>query len=520
MALHSLTHSSDRHFFWPSQQSRTAFFANNSNKILTYLAWALFYSKFVHPLRDFPGPWVSAATRIPYWIACLRGDQVPWMRKLHGRYDPVVRFGPNDLSYSGAQAWKDIYGHRKGREENPRDPLFYPPSENGAPSVADLNAEEHAALRRLMAPAFSDRAVKAQEPMFRHFADLMVDTIRKATTADGGQPGIDMVKTFNLTTFDIMAQLTYGESLGLLESSEYTPWVELVFKSIRLVPILQILEYYPLLKTIFKALEPQSVQHMRISHYKHSADRLHRRLERGSDQPDIWNLVAQAQEAGAGDGYDLTVPEMESNSQLFMAAGTETTATLLSGLTYLLLTNRDCLRTLTDEIRTAFASSQRIDLESLARLPYLNACIEEGLRMYPPVPSGFPRATPAGGNVILGRWVPPGTSVSVHTTTTYRDPDNFRDPDRFVPERWMGDARFADDKLDARQPFSVGPRSCLGMGVAWHEMRLLLSNVLMDFDLELCTESMDWLDQKVYILWQKKPLMCRATARTEGKSAI
>ncbi|KAI0836433.1 cytochrome P450 monooxygenase-like protein [Hypoxylon sp. FL0890] len=473
--------------------------------VATYITWIFLYSIFFHPLRDFPGPRVAAATRLPYWIACLRGKQVPWMQHLHAEYGPVVRFGPNDLSYTGAQAWKDVYGHQKGRKENIKDPKFYTPSENGAPSVADLSAKEHAIVRRLMAPAFSDRALKDQEPMFHRYADLMVASVEKAI-GDGPNAIVDMVKTYNLTTFDIMAQLTFGESLGLLESSEYTPWVELVFKSIRLVPVLQILEYYPILKSLFKILEPKSVKHMRISHYKHSADRLHKRLARGSEQPDIWNIVFRDEE----NSRILTVPQMESNAQLFMAAGTETTATLLSGLTYLLLSNPHSLQLLTDELRKALESKQ-VDFESLARLPYLNACIEEGLRMYPPVPSAFPRVTPEGGNVILGQWVPPGTSVSVHATSTYRDSKNFTDPDIFAPQRWLGDPRYKDDKLDARQPFSVGPRSCLGMGMAWHEMRLLLTKILVNFDLELCEESRDWTNQKVYILWQKKPLMCCVT---------
>lgn len=46
--------------------------------------------------------------------------------------------------------------------------------------------------------------------------------------------------------------------------------------------------------------------------------------------------------------------------------------------------------------------------------------------------------------------------------------------------------------------------------MAWHEMRLLLAKVLFNLDFELCDESRDWIDQKVYLLWQKKPLMCRA----------
>ncbi|RYO79135.1 hypothetical protein DL764_010045 [Monosporascus ibericus] len=393
-----------------------------------YIVWTILYSLFLHRLRSFPGPRIPAVTRIPFWIASLRGNQVRWLHSLHRKHGPVVRFGPSDLSYTGAQAWKDIYGYRKGKKENFKDPKFYPPPESGTPSLSTLNVQEHTTVRRTIAPAFSDRALKEQEPLFQRFADLMVATIRKAT-GERGKNGVDMVKIYNLTTFDIMAQLTYGESLGLLEASEYTP-----------------------------------------------ADRLDKRLARGSDQPDIWNLILDKD----GEQGLLTVPQMHSNAQLFMAAGTETSTTLLSGLTYLLLTNPGSMQILTDEIRGAFKLSEQINFDSIARLPYLNACIEEGLRMYPPVPSGFPRVTPEGGNTIVGQWIPPGVSVSVHTTSSYRDPKNFKDPD----------------------------------SMAWHEMRLLLSKVLFNFDLQLCDESRDWADQKVYILWQKKPLMCRAVQVT------
>ncbi|KAI0106434.1 cytochrome P450 [Nemania sp. FL0031] len=472
--------------------------------VLTTLSCTVLYSIFLHPLCGFPGPRVAAVTRIPYWAACLRGNQVVWMQSLHKTYGPVVRFGPNDLSYTGAEAWRDIYGHRKGKEENPKDLAFYPPSENGAPSLAVLNSEEHSIIRRTVAPAFSNKALKEQEPLFQRCANLMVETIRRFVH---DQCPVDMVKMYNLTTFDIMAELVYGESLGLLEASEYTPWVEMVFKAISFVPLIQIIEYYPILKILFQMFEPKSIQAMRISHHKYSADRLDRRLARGSEKPDVWNLIIDKEE----DGALLTRPQMHSNAQLFMAAGTETTATLLSGLTNLLLTNPRCMDILKDEIRGAFDSNDQIDFDSLSKMPYLNACLEEGLRMYPPVPSAFPRVIPKGGNSIMGKRIPPGTSVSVHATASYRDPNNFRDPDKFIPERWMGDASFESDQRDARQPFSLGPRNCLGMGMAWREMRLLLAKVIFNFDLYLCDKSRDWADQKVYILWEKKPLRCRVT---------
>lgn len=332
---------------------------------------------------------------------------MPWIQNLHIKYGVVVRYSPNELSYTGAQAWKDIYGYQRGRNENPKDLKFYTPSKNGAPSLAILDVEEHTKIRRAIAPAFSDRALKQQEPLFRRFADLLISNLRKAVTDEPGT-AVNMVKMYNFTTFDIMAELTYGESLGLLEKSEYTPWVDLVFKSISVIPLIQITEYYPILKRLFEMLEPESLKKIRVSHHKHSADRLNKRLAKGSNQPDIWNLVTA--EGNESKDVLLTVPQMQSNAELFMTAGTETTATLLSGLTYLLLVNPDKLQTLVAEIRGAYASDTDIDFDSLARLKYLNACIEEGLRMYPPIPSAFLRITPEGGNVILGKWVAPGVS--------------------------------------------------------------------------------------------------------------
>lgn len=103
--------------------------------------------------------------------------------------------------------------------------------------------------------------------------------------------------------------------------------------------------------------------------------------------------------------------EMYRNSNIFMIAGTETTATLLSGLTYHLLRNPDKMSKLVAEIRQTFATDEDITIERLQALKYLNACVEEGLRMYPPVPAGLPRVVPQGGLSLDGRFVPEGVST-------------------------------------------------------------------------------------------------------------
>jgi cytochrome P450 len=95
-----------------------------------------------------------------------------------------------------------------------------------------------------------------------------------------------------------------------------------------------------------------------------------------------------------------------------MIAGTETTATLLSGLTYHLLQNPDRMGRLVNEIRSHFQDEEDITIEKLQALPYLNACIEEGLRMYPPISNGLPRVVPPGDAEVDGHKVPAGVSVT------------------------------------------------------------------------------------------------------------
>ena len=80
-------------------------------------------------------------------------------------------------------------------------------------------------------------------------------------------------------------------------------------------------------------------------------------------------------------------------------------------------------------------------------------------------------------------------------------------PDDFIPERWLGqDSRFKDDNRDAFQPFSTGPRNCIGRSLALHEARISLAEVLYEFDLELDSRSQDWANQLVYTIGEKHKL--------------
>lgn len=102
--------------------------------------------------------------------------------------------------------------------------------------------------------------------------------------------------------------------------------------------------------------------------------------------------------------------DIESHAGLLIVAGSETTATLLSGCTFLLLNNPDALDRLTKEVRSTFKEESEININSAGQLQYMLACLDEALRCYPPVPIGNPRVVPKGGRVLCGHYVPEDVS--------------------------------------------------------------------------------------------------------------
>lgn len=98
--------------------------------------------------------------------------------------------------------------------------------------------------------------------------------------------------------------------------------------------------------------------------------------------------------------------ELYSNMSMMVLAGSETSATLLSGLVFHLLKNPEIYERLIREVRGAFNDTSDMTFRNEADLPYLNACIEEALRSYPPVPISTPRITPPEGVTISGHFIP------------------------------------------------------------------------------------------------------------------
>jgi cytochrome P450 len=106
--------------------------------------------------------------------------------------------------------------------------------------------------------------------------------------------------------------------------------------------------------------------------------------------------------------------QLAAHASDFVLAGSETTATALSAITYYLLREPEVMQKLKGEIRKAFKTYGEIDAQATLRLRYLRAVILEGLRIYPPLPLGLPRIVPEGGDVVDGHFLPAGVRFTWH----------------------------------------------------------------------------------------------------------
>ncbi|KAF9869716.1 cytochrome P450 [Colletotrichum karsti] len=455
------------------------------------------YNLFFHPLRHYPGPKLAAATDLFYAHMITTGQPHKRIAALHAQYGPVVRITPTQLSFTDPNAWKDIFGHRKqGQAEHVKDPVFHAPFKG---NIIGADRDDHRRFRRLLSHGFSAQAMMNQQPLITQYVDLLVERLRE--NAAGGTRKLDMVSWYNWCTFDIISDLAFGEPFGCLQNSDYHPWVSAIFGAVKQNALMGLIGRYALFAPLLKLMIPESVRRKAQEHTDLTHAKVDKRLALGMERPDFIQAMTMK--------GDLTMnrEEMYENAALLIGAGSETTATALSAATFLLTTNPDVLAKLVAEVRGSFATEAEIDFVSVQKLEYMLAVLDETLRMHPPSPVANLRRVCDGGDVICGKFVPHGTSIGVWHYATFRDPKNFALCDEFIPERWLGDPRFVDDKRDALQPFSYGPRNCIGKNLAYVEMRIILARVLWNFDMTLAEDSKKWFDEEeVYTLWLKGDL--------------
>lgn len=437
------------------------------------------------------------------------------MLEFHEQYGPVVRLAPGELTYTSASALHEIYGNHRDKKSMPPQGTLGKNDHKMFGATAFIWSQsraEHAKHRKILATSFSDASLRAQEPILLGYADLLIKQLR--ARASRGEV-IDAWAWFNYLSFDVIGDLTFGEPFDCVKDGQFHPWISFIFTNLTNMMYAQIVMTMGRLGTIIEALIPQRVWAEAISHAQATRDKVDRRLARTTDRPDFVTGFMKHINAPGG----ITPNELYADSNIFLMAGSETSATLLAVAIYYLLRNPEKLAILQDEVRTAFACAEDVRFASVSKMPYLLAVINESLRIHPPLPAGINRVVPTGGAIIDGRFVAQGTVLQVPDWPAFHLDANFTDPWDFVPERFLEPrpARYAEDNWAVFQPFSYGNRNCIGKNLAYMEAKVTLARMLLAFDMELMPQSWDWNKQRVFLLWEKRPLYVKLTERMTGE---
>ncbi|KAJ7662844.1 cytochrome P450 [Mycena polygramma] len=479
----------------------------------------------LHPLAHIPGPLLFKTSNLVIAYHAVSGRRNVLIEELHKRYGRVVRIGCDQVSFADAQAAKECMGN-KGL---PRSIGYATAETVHTPgsimtSYAAIYPEPtkvHAERRARWALAFTTKAIREADKFLLPRVDRLISKL-------GEQEGeLDIGKWFGYFTFDFMGDLFFGGAFDMLEDQDKGGFWKIIEE---FAPVIATLYYLPWLTPILLAL-PGADKAPINTFVRFAIKAVDERLAKGTKFKDAFYYIA-GEYIEDENKPKPTRAVIENDVQTGIVGGSDTLASTLANTVFSLIVNPDMMKKLQREIDDTF-HVDGVDFHDsgrLAELPYLNACIHETLRVYPPVQTRVSRGIPAGhgGMHIAGVYLPEKTSIDFPPRIIHRDAEYFSpDPERYWPERWLPDTTTAPVggqpfilNTEAFMPFSLGPANCVGRNIAMREMRLVLAQLVFKYTItpaqkDLKVFEREWVDGLLdHQILLKGPLKVTLTKRT------
>ena len=292
-------------------------------------------------------------------------------------------------------------------------------------------------LRAVMTPTFSSGKLKRMIPQINKCAAVYAGHLVRESA---GGKSLEMKEFAGSFTMDVIASIGFGLDVNTQEDRN-NPFVTHATKAITISlqhPLMLISMFLPFLRPLVMPLKLGFIDKKAKEFFCNITNQaLDARIkEQDSTRVDFLQLMANAQsEEDRGDKgkRSMTRQEIISQALLFFVAGYDTTATTISFLAYSLACNSDAQEKLIDEIRRVVGDKENIDDDDLHQMPYLDMCVSESLRLFPP---GVRTDRIAHKDVELkGIHIPAGCFVMVPIYHMHHFAEIYPDPEAFIPER-------------------------------------------------------------------------------------
>lgn len=491
-----------------------------------YLIGNVIYQLYFSPLSKFPGPKLAAVTLgyEIYYDVFRWGKYYLEIRKMHEEYGkstqelqstsapeqtllnsmiridpipgPIVRISPYELHVSDPDFIETLYSRSA-----PRDKHAYMTQAFGLNEAAfATNDHMHHRIRRAaIAPFFSQqRVLGLQNLIRRHVAKLCT---RFEEYKVSGRP-LPTLEAFSCLTADIIIEYSMGVQQKSLDDPDFAPlYTQSVKKSAMLGVYAKHLPWlYPLANALQGWIIKASPEYGAVFEFRNSNLQRGRAVFERKDKEKAGQTIDSAAHTTIFDDlYDSALPpsdktldRLTQESTFIVGAALDTTANTLNSILFHLLSTPHTWTALKSELRSATKATTTPDLPALQSLPYLNAVINEGLRLSHGLSCRNARLahTPL---VYKHHTIPAYTPVGMDAPTTHLDATLFPDPTAWVPERWLSaDGQRCEAVTPDGRPlerflmaFGRGARQCVGINLARAEMCIVLAVIVGRFEFEL-----------------------------------
>ncbi|RMJ07869.1 hypothetical protein CDV36_012526 [Fusarium kuroshium] len=435
---------------------------------------------YTSPLSKIPNAGFGAAYSRLAWAFPqeYKGTVTIDLPKLHEKLGPLVRIGPNEVSFYSREPYETV--HKVGSKFR-KDPRVY-----------GEDPEQHAKRRRIMGQLFSRTKVPQLEKLISSHVNRFIQTIR-----DNG-PSVDLAVASRALEADIMSTFSFGKSIEAVDSWAKGKELEMVAKNDLKATWMPVFTNFPLLCELLEQLEDIifRVSGVRSAYTKGLAefqqwcrDSWQMALSEDSEIEDPGisspNLIQSLCKSGLH--AETALSEAKEN----LGPGTDTTSATLAHILWALAQNPDYQKALYEDLTAVSFST---DMTTLENVPRLQACVKEGIRWAGAAAAMLPRIVPPGGIELHGKFIPEGVSKQTVLTSSpiwyQHDKTAFPNPKVYNPYRWLiDDCRgMSEDKLRDRFyiPFSRGANICMGAHFAYLELYISVSQVIRNFHLEIC----------------------------------
>ncbi|KAJ4398249.1 hypothetical protein N0V91_010363, partial [Didymella pomorum] len=453
---------------------------------VAYAVYTVIYNVYFHPLAQFPGPSLAATTT--YWKAYVESianrSFCHELIELHAQYGDVVRVGPNELHFANPKAYHDIYNNKNRWDKEAR---LYKSFGEDRSSFGFLTYAEAKVRKDVLNRSFSQAAIDGAEDLITEQTKALCAAFTRQSQAS---KTANLYYAFRCLSMDIICTFCFGKPIHAVDAPDFAAPIVVAMDAS--LPVFIRFKYSEVYKNMIMNCPPKlsRILSPATAGLVDLQQLLKQQINDLTDDPEKLkqlphNLTIYHRLMDPQAFRDKTVPSPGSlyeEGQALMFGGADTVGNTLMVGTHHLLQRPAVLQTLKTELLTTWPTlAKEPKLRDLESLPYLNAVIKESLRMSSGVVSGLLRVVPLSGATINGIAVPSDTIVSCGSTFVHYNGTLFPEPNAFKPERWL-ESNELDNWLVA---FSRGPRMCLGINLAWAELRLTFAHTMRKFDLSL-----------------------------------